>query len=188
MLEVYVANVESKMPTLMLKKSHPRRKWTTERPQAQARATASLTMMTTEHLLQQTEGGLAHISTQQLHSTNHDPQRPLWLLELPGRHDNGVDVFDLRIQRDGKERHTAEPAHHTWTVMLAFDLQGPGPVRAQVDLVQDKISSYWWADQASTVELFHQHMEQLQQRISSAGLKVNKLQYQQGIPDTVQTQ
>jgi hypothetical protein len=161
-------------------------------PQAQARATASITTLTTEHLLeqllQQTEGGLARILTQQLHAAGHDPQRPLWLLELPVRHEDGVDMFDLRIQRDAEEHHrAAERAHHTWTVMLAFDLQGLGPVRAQVSLVQDQISTFWWADQASTVDLFHQHLELLQHRITAVGLKVNKLHCQQGIPDTTQT-
>ena len=161
-------------------------------PQAQARATTTITHLTSEHLLQQllqqTEGGLARILTQQLHTASHDPQRPLWLLELPVRHENGVDVFDLRIQRDAEEdQSAAERAQHTWTVMLAFDLQGLGPVRAQVSLVQDQISTFWWADKTSTVELFHQHLDQLQHRITAAGLKVNKLQCQHGIPDVNQT-
>ncbi|MBI1425356.1 MAG: hypothetical protein GC149_18105 [Gammaproteobacteria bacterium] len=172
-------------PSGDIKPMHP------EIPQAQARTTATLSTLTTEHLLnqllQQTEGGLARILTQQLHAASHDTQRPLWLLELPVRHDNGVDVFDLRIQRDADEQgHAGERAQHTWTVMLAFDLQGLGAVRAQVSLVQDQISTFWWADQSTTVDLFHQHMDQLQHRITAAGLKVNKLQCQQGIPDTNQ--
>jgi hypothetical protein len=161
-------------------------------PDAQARATAFTTGVTTEHLLeqllQQTEAGLARILTQQLHTASHDPQRPVWLLELPVRQGDGVDVFDLRIQRDAEDKEAdAKRAQHTWTVMLAFDLQGLGPVRAQVSLVQDQISTFWWADQADTVELFHQHLDHLQHRISAAGLKVNKLHCQQGIPDTEQT-
>lgn len=158
-------------------------------PQSQARAVETVTQLTTEHLLnqllQQTEGGLARILTQQLHTANHDPQRPIWLLELPVRHEGGVDVFDLRIQRDPEEQaKAAQRARHTWTVMLGFDLQGLGPVRAQVSLVQNQISTYWWAQQTSTVDLFHQHMAQLQHRISATGLKVDKLQCKLGIPDT----
>jgi hypothetical protein len=161
-------------------------------PQAQARPGSTITNLTSEHLLeqllQQTEGGLARILTQQLHSVSHDPQRPLWLMELPVRHENGVDVFDLRIHRDAEEHHAAaEQAQHTWTVMLGFDLQGLGPVRAQVSLVQDQISTFWWADQPNTVELFHQHVDQLRHRITTVGLKVNKLQCKHGIPDANQT-
>ena len=160
-------------------------------PMAQARATSFVSGVTTEHLLeqllQQTEAGLARILTQQLHAAHQDPQRPLWLLEVPVRHGDGVDVFDLRIQRDAEERREAsERAHHTWTVMLAFDLQGLGPIRAQVSLVQDRISTFWWADQPATVALFHQHLDHLQHRITAAGLKVNKLHCQMGIPDTEQ--
>jgi hypothetical protein len=163
-----------------------------EIPQTQARASTLVTALSSEHLLeqllQQTEGGLARILTQQLHTASHDPQRPLWLLELPVRHEDGVDVFDLRIQRDAEERRAAgERAQHTWTVMLAFDLQNLGAVRAQISLVQEQISTFWWADKASTVELFHQHLAQLQHRITAAGLKVNKLQCQQGIPDATQS-
>lgn len=160
-------------------------------PQSQARAVEMVTQLNTEHLLtqllQQTEGGLARILSQQLHTVSHDPQRPLWLLELPVRHEGGVDVFDLRIQRDPQEQaNAADKARHTWTVMLGFDLQGLGPVRAQVSLVQNQISTYWWAQHTSTVDLFHEHMAQLQHRISAAGLKVDKLQCKLGIPDANQ--
>ena len=186
---VSVATEKPLTPALTTNDSNPAHP---QIPQAQARATPAIASLTSDHLLeqllQQTEGGLARILTQQLHAASQDPQRPLWLLELPVRHKDGVDVFDLRIQRDAEEKHSgAGPAHHTWTVMLAFDLQGLGPVRAQVSLVQDQISTFWWADQASTVDLFHQHLELLQHRITAAGLKVNKLHCQHGIPDTTQT-
>lgn len=156
-------------------------------PQAQARAAAMLNTVNSEHLLEQllrqTEGGLARILTQQLHALNHDPQRPTWLLELPVRHDDGVDMFDLRIQRDAEEKRAGPaPAQHTWTVMLAFELEGLGPIRAQISLLQDQISSFWWAEQPDTVALFHQHIDQLYHRITAAGLKVNKLNCQCGIP------
>lgn len=162
-------------------------------PQAQARAMEQISSLNTTHLLeqllQQTEGGLARILTQQLHAASHDPQRPLWLLELPVRHEGGVDVFDLRIHRDPEEQHDqVEQVRHTWTVMLGFDLQDLGPVRAQVSLMQNQISSFWWAERPATVDLFHQHLAQLQHRISAAGLKVNKLHCQLGIPDSSQPQ
>ena len=108
-------------------------------------------------------------------------------MELPVRHKNGVDVFDLRIQRDAEDQHAdADRASHTWTVMLAFDLEGLGAVRAQISLVQDQISTFWWAEQANTVDLFHQHIDQLSHRITAAGLKVSKLNCQCGIPNTTQ--
>lgn len=161
-------------------------------PQSQARVVETIAQLNTEHLLtqllQQTEGGLARIMSQQLHNVTHDPQRPLWLLELPVRHEGGVDMFDLRIQRDPEEQaNSADQARHTWTVMLGFDLQNLGPVRAQVSLIQNQISTYWWAQHTSTVDLFHQYVAQLQHRISAAGLKVDKLQCKLGIPDTNKT-
>lgn len=161
-------------------------------PQAQPRAVANMPMLGAdqilEQVLQQTEASLARILTQQLQSLAQDPQRPTWLLELPVRHDNGVDVFDMRIHRDGKDQDPQQQAHHNWTVMLAFDLEGLGPVRVQISLQQDLVSTYWWADNPVTATLFQQHIDTLRTRMNAAGLQVNRLDCQIGIPDAERPQ
>ncbi len=158
-------------------------------PQSQSRAQPTVINMGTEQMLDelllQTEGGLARILSQQLQAHSSDPQRPNWMMELPVRHGNGVDVFDLRIQREpDKEATAGEQAKHQWTVMLAFDLEGMGPVRVQVTLLNDEISTFWWAQDPATVDIFHKHIDILQTRLKTAGLDVNQLDCQCGIPST----
>lgn len=158
-------------------------------PQPQARAQATVNNLGTqqlmEELLQQTDAGLARITSHQLQTHSGDPLRPNWLMELPVKHEHGVDVFDLRIQREpDKESESGKPAKHQWTVMLAFDLEGMGPVRVQVSLINEEVSTFWWADKPDTVKLFHQHMDTLQNRLKASGLVINKMDCQHGIPDT----
>lgn len=158
-------------------------------PQSQSRAQPTVINMGTEQmldeLLRQTEGGLARILSQQLQAHSSDPQRPNWMMELPVRHENGVDIFDLRIQREpDKEAAAGEQAKHQWTVMLAFDLEGMGPVRVQVTLLNEEISTFWWAEDPATVDMFHKHIGILQTRLKTVGLDVNQLDCQCGIPST----
>jgi hypothetical protein len=136
-----------------------------------------------ELLTQQTEGSLQRTLTQQLHMLNTDNIRQQLVFELPIRHGNNVDVFDMRIHPDqgGSQQQEAEQAR-PWTIMMAFDLEGLGPVRAQISLVNDRISTHWWAEQQLTVELFQQHMATLQDRLSHVGLEVEKVQCQCGVP------
>ena len=67
--------------------------------------------------------------------------------------------------------------------MLAFDLKGLGPVRVQISLQQDLVSTFWWADNPITATLFQQHIDTLRTRMNAAGLQVNRLDCQVGIPD-----
>lgn len=154
-------------------------------PQAYARQVATLPLMNTregflEQLLQQTERTLAHVQTLQLHTANNETLRPSWAMELPVRHGDGVDLFDLRVQPDANQSDNGE-ANAGWTVMLAFDLDGLGPLRVQVSLVNNTISTFWWAEQAPTVTLFHQHMDTLKARLAVSGLTIDQIRCQAGL-------
>lgn len=154
-------------------------------PQAYPRETATLLLSKTsalllEQLYQQTERTLAHLQTLQLHTANNETHRPTWAMELPIRHGEGVDLFDVRVQPDGKH-NDKEGARSGWTVMLAFDLDGLGPLRVQVSLYNNSISTFWWAEQAPTVTLFQQHMETLKARLATSGLTVDQVRCQTGL-------
>lgn len=132
-----------------------------------------------DDLLRHSEAALARIQTHQLQMVPSEQHRAGWIMELPIRHENGVDLFDLRIHPDAKG-HEASPAAHGWTVMLAFDLDGLGPMRVQISLRGEIISTYWWAEQPGTVSLFHDHFDALRLRLKSAGLTVDQLRCQLG--------
>lgn len=139
-------------------------------------------------LLQQADAGLARMQQQQLQMIPSEA-RPQWLLELPIKTANGVDVFDIRIQPDGEQKENqGDSAQYPWTVMLSFNLEGLGPVRAQISLYQGRVSSYWWAEQQQTVSLFQQHRGFLENRLSHAGVPFHQLVCECGIPEVKATQ
>ncbi len=139
-------------------------------------------------LLQQADAGLARMQQQQLQMLPAEA-RPQWLLELPIKTANGVDVFDMRIQQDGEQKENqGDNPQYPWTVMLSFNLDGLGPVRAQITLYQGRISSYWWAEQQQTVSLFQQHRGFLENRLSHAGVPFHQLVCECGIPEMKPTQ
>jgi hypothetical protein len=141
-----------------------------------------------QQLLQQTDAGLARIQQQQVQMSQADI-RPQWLMELPIKHSDGVDVFDIRIQPDAEQQgHSDKDPTHPWTVMLAFNLDGLGPVRAQISLFNGQISNYWWAEQPETVQLFQQHLSFLENRLQHAGVPFQQLVCACGIPEPKQAQ
>ncbi len=144
-----------------------------------------------EVLLQQTEGSLQRTLTQQLQMLNNETARQQLIVELPIRNDqDGVDVFDLRIYPDQEQGSGAEQENDatSWTVMMSFNLDGLGPVRAQVSFANGQVSTNWWAEQAETVELFKNHIETLQSRLTHVGAEVDKLNCQHGLPKVQEAQ
>lgn len=161
-------------------------------PQAQPQVPASPSVMLRnqpEHILielaRQVEGVLARGQVQQLNSLHAEQQsRPMWALELPLRTPEGIDLFDLRIERD---KHFTEEYSEVmpWSITLAFDLKGLGPVRAVVSLRGEQISTRFWAERADTNLLFNQHLDVLHSQLNHAGINVGKLECQCGtLPET----
>src|SRR5690606_17676994 len=131
------------------------------------------------------EGALARLQLTQLSSLPADhEQRTVWMTELPVRNGADSDIFGLRIERDdgraGKGRRG-----HTWTVSLAFDLPGLGPVRARIGLSGEQVvSAAFWAEQTETMQLFQEHLADLHRQLEAAGLEVGVLACHSGTPPT----
>lgn len=161
---------------------------TANQPQAQARAMPfPLTLEPNKWLhglTQQVESALARVQLNQLATQPADgEQRQVWLLELPLRRDNGVDVLHLRIEREPE--HTDSPGARSgngWTVRLAFDLEGLGPVQSRVGLHGGLVSSAFWAERPETAELLQRHLGTLREQLEAAGLDVAGLTAQLGRP------
>ncbi|MDH5444585.1 MAG: flagellar hook-length control protein FliK [Gammaproteobacteria bacterium] len=159
-------------------------------PQPQGTAQASLinilnTESALDELIGQVEGALARIQVQQLQTAATDQQhRPVWIMELPVRTEQGIDLFDLRIQRDS-ENHAEDDPKAPWTVSLAFDLEKLGPIRAQVMLYgEDRISTVFWAEKHESSSYFNQHLEKLKSRFKQVGLEVARVDCRCGKPDS----
>ena len=123
------------------------------------------------------EGALARV---QLHQLSSLPQErallPEWLIELPLRRENETDVWNLRIGRDA-ERERENPADTTpaWSVMLAFDLPGIGPMQSRVTLRGDRVTAQFFSKTQGVLPLVVEHLPLLQARLQQAGLCVDEL-------------
>lgn len=135
-------------------------------------------------LLQQVESSLARLQLHQLASQpTEGEQRQVWLLELPVRRDQNVDVLHLRIEREnGDQDGEAGPNKTGWTVKLAFDLDGLGPVQARVGLHHGLVSTAFWSERRDTHSLFQQHLSELRRQLVEAGLDVGAMSCQVGQP------
>jgi len=134
-------------------------------------------------LLLQAEAALARIQLHQLAAVPREGERGLleWLFELPIRRGDDIDLWSMRLLQDsGEQKHeAAQPVQH-WTVQLAFDLPGLGPVQAQVQLSNEQVSARFWAEQTDTLPLLHEHMHELREALHTAGLDVGELECQRG--------
>ena len=156
-------------------------------PQPQSQSKASLLTVSTqenglEELLRQVEGVLNRGQVHQLQNLHAENQgRPLWAMELPIRTEQGIDLFDLRIERDA-EHQRGDSESIPWSVTLAFDLDGLGPIRAAVSLRGDQITTRFWAERETTSTLFNQYLDTLRSRLHHAGLNVGRLECRCGMP------
>lgn len=157
-------------------------------PRAQPQATPSLLRgvdmgAVLRGLLGEVEGALARTQVQQLAPQQPDgDSRLVWLLEMPVRREQGTDLFHLRVQRDCEGKHGQEGEPEQWTVVLAFDLPGLGPVHAQITVRDKQVATRFRTAHATTAELFRRHLDELSERLDKAGLQTTKLSCHTGLP------
>ena len=157
-------------------------------PQAPSAAALQLARVASEaltsvELQRQVEGALARVQLNQLSSLPQERPAPEWLIELPVRRGDEADVWGLRIARDerdgGQENAAAEDAG-AWTVMLAFDLPGLGPMQSRINLRGDRVSAQFFSPIQGVLPRINEQLPQLQARLQQAGLRVAELTCHQG--------
>ncbi len=162
-------------------------------PTVAANLTQASPLRAAEQLLQQTEGVLARLHIHQLHHLkSEEAGRPAWSMELPVRSEQGINLFDIRIHREPPfpvpwsnedAQHKQPQAEPRWSVRLAFDLEGLGPVQAVIALQQEQISVHFHAQENQTSVLFNEYAEMLGSRLRQAGLEVATIDCRQGQPE-----
>ncbi len=133
-------------------------------------------------LQKQAEAAVARVQLTQLASLPQDRASGLeWLLDLPIRRGTETDLWSLQI-RYGQDENTRNAREQTagWTVYLAFDLPGLGPMQARVSLRGEEISTAFWATEAGTVPYLQEHLRELREHLEEAGLTVAELQCHRG--------
>ena len=107
--------------------------------------------------------------------------------ELPIRNNQQIDVFDIVIEQEKQHEHDDEEHNHAWSINLAFDLDGLGPLHARLKLVDNKVSSLFWAEREETTALLNQHIANLSERYRQAGLEATELHCFSGTPPNTST-
>jgi Flagellar hook-length control protein FliK len=152
--------------------------------QTPAGAHASMNLQMTlqqalSELLRSVESGLARVKLSQLvTSTPEEDGKRTWLVELPVRSGEHIDLVQLRVERDKSQAKSAKEV--LWTVTLKLELSGLGPVEARVSLRDKTVSTNFWAEHAPTSELIKQHLEILQMRYREVGLTVGSINAHHG--------
>jgi hypothetical protein len=139
--------------------------------------------LTPRELQRQADGALARVQLNQLSSLPQERQPGMeWLIELPVRREQETDIWNLRIsrepERDGERAQPDETGG--WSVMLAFDLPGIGPMQTRVNLRGEQISAQFFSQTPGILSLVREHLPFLQARLRQAGLQIDELSCHHG--------
>ncbi len=135
-------------------------------------------------LLRNVGSGLARLQLSQLvSSASEEEGKRAWIMEIPVRSGEHIDLIQLRIEKEKNQRASKKPA--LWTVTLALALRGLGPVQARITLADKTVSTHFWAEHAPTTALINQHLGILENRYQEVGLTVGTLKAHHGTaPDS----
>lgn len=136
-------------------------------------------------LLRTVESGLARLQLSQLvSSAPEEDGKRIWVMELPVRTDEHIDLIQLRIKKEKDQQDSKKTV--MWTVTLALELSGLGPVQARITLANKIVSTHFWAEHTHTTALINQHIKILHDRYQEVGLTVGALKAHHGTaPDPV---
>jgi hypothetical protein len=154
-------------------------------PLAQGRADLQISALSQPVLLEllraQTEKAVARLSLHQWSSSEStESGNARWLLEMPVRSQDGIDIVHFSIDREGgQDGEDAEPA---WRVELAFELPDLGPIHARLIVSGNRVSANLWVDDARTVERARAELWRLQEALEKRLLQVTHIGCTAGHP------
>ena len=126
--------------------------------------------------LRQIESSLTHMQHTQLQNLNESQSgRPLWLMELPIKDGQDIDVFELRISEEENTQAEGEKKK-IWNVTLQFNLTGLGKIKAHIKMQDDFISTRFFSEKPETLSLFQKNLDFLRGRLNYNGLNVGNIE------------
>ncbi len=112
------------------------------------------------------ESALARIQLNQLNSLpNGEQHSQAFLLELPVKENENIDVFSLKIKEEDQQKSDQESSKR-WSINLSFDLNGLGNIHAKLTLGGEQIQASLWAEQETTFDLIQNNLAQLRERLT----------------------
>ncbi len=111
------------------------------------------------------ESALARIQLNQLNSLpNQEQNNQAFLLELPIKENEKIDIFSLKVKDEDTQKNGAE-SNKRWSIKLSFDLNGLGPIHAKLMLGGEQIQASLWAEEESTFSLIQNNLDLLKDRL-----------------------
>lgn len=130
------------------------------------------------------EGALARIGLHQLGSREAEGDGGrAWMLELPVLNEDGhYDVLQLRIRADREGRGRGQAAGR-WSVELALDLPGLGPLHARIGLQGRRVAASLWLERPESAAAVEAALPELERALRARALEVGALRCRQGRPE-----
>ena len=126
--------------------------------------------------LRQIESSLTHMQQTQLQSLNESQAgRPTWLMELPIKDGQDIDLFELRISEE-ESTQAEDEVQKIWNVTLKFDLSGLGKIKAHIKMQNNQISTQFFSEKKETLALFQNNLDFLKNRLNYNGLNVGNIE------------
>ncbi len=126
-------------------------------------------------LLKHLDGAVARIQTHQLASLpREEGSQPVWQFELPVRNGERFDLFHIRIGRESSTDATESEA--AWSLTLHMDLETLGPMRIQLRLQGENLSTLIWSQRPDTDRRVREHLTELRSAYEQRGLRVQRLE------------
>ncbi|MEP1740372.1 MAG: flagellar hook-length control protein FliK [Kangiellaceae bacterium] len=127
---------------------------------------------------------LSQIETNQLLSLRAEqPNIHQFLVDLPFSNNKQIDSFELLIEH---QNENLTKSVKQWKVVVRFDLDPLGPMFAQVQLKDNRISTNIFAESQPTAKLINEHLHVLQKSLADAGLDIDQVAGSQGkIPESL---
>jgi len=119
---------------------------------------------------------LARVEVAQLEATTTSA----WMIEIPLQGEEGRDILQVQMQQ-----HADPDAGSSWTFGFAIDLPALGPIQGELQLRDLRLAVRLWAERMDTVHKLEQQFGALRQTLSAAGLILDQLSCQQGMPHAV---
>jgi len=137
-----------------------------------------------EELHKQVDSALARIQLNQLNSLQgSDHNHQAFLMEVPVRDKEGIDVFSFKITEEEKRKEDRSTSG-LWSIKLSFNLNRLGTIHAKLVLGGEQIKASLWADEQETFELIQNHLDLLRQRLTDVDFIDPKVMCFRGNPES----
>ncbi|CBL45075.1 Hypothetical protein HDN1F_14920 [gamma proteobacterium HdN1] len=147
-------------------------------------------------LLKRTQQSIDRIHLQQLANAGvtpreqaHAPAQMSLSFDLPILFGGHLHTINARIEEDevaSREDASVTKKVRQWTVSLGFDLEGLGPMFCQLQMVSNRASLQFWAEQSTTLALTRSNMDFLTRSLGEMGVSLDETRCHEGMPKQTQ--